>query len=108
MVRSRPADRDAGPGRRRDLLLEGLTDAGFTPYTPEGTYFILADFSELSDLDDREFARKMTAEIGVAAVPPSVFYRERPEEAQKMLRFAFCKEPATLQEASQRLRKLRG
>ena len=50
----------------------------------------------------------MTAKHGVAAVPPSVFYREKPEEAAKMLRFAFCKEPATLLEAGRRLKGVRG
>ena len=96
-----------GYRRRRDLLCDGLAEAGFTPHSPEGTYFVLADFSALSDEDDRTFAHTLTREFGVAAVPPSVFYRERPEEASSLLRFAFCKEPATLEEACRRLRRVR-
>jgi len=93
--------------RKRDLLAEALGDAGFRPFVPEGTYFILADFSALSDEPDREFARTLCRRHGVAAVPPSVFYSERPEEARSLLRFAFCKERATLEEAARRLEKLR-
>jgi N-succinyldiaminopimelate aminotransferase len=96
-------DLRAGYRRRRDLLCEGLDAAGFRPFVPEGTYFILADFSALSDLPDREFARELCARHGVAAVPPSVFYLERPEEACSLLRFAFCKERATLEEGARRL-----
>ena len=40
------------------------------------------------------------------AVPPSVFYDEHPVEARTLLRFAFCKEKATLEEAARRLRRL--
>lgn len=98
---------EEGYRRRRDLLVEALEGAGFHPFTPEGTYFVLADFSQLSEASDVEFARTLTTEHGVAAVPPSVFYQEKPEEASKLLRFAFCKEPETLEEAARRLRKIR-
>jgi N-succinyldiaminopimelate aminotransferase len=94
--------------RRRDLLAESLETAGFRPLLPEGTYFILADFSALSGEPDRAFARTLCEKHGVAAVPPSVFYTERPEEARSLLRFAFCKERATLEEAARRLARIRG
>ncbi len=100
-------DLRTGYRRRRDLLVEALSSAGFRPIVPEGTYFVLADFSEISDQSDREFARTLTEKHGVAAVPPSVFYSEHPEEARSLLRFAFCKERATLEEAARRLRRIR-
>lgn len=91
---------------RRGFLLETLVAAGFKPAAAEGTYFVLADFSALSSLDDRAFARDLTARVGVAAIPPSPFYREHPEEGRKLLRFAFCKRMETLQAAAERLRRM--
>jgi methionine aminotransferase len=70
-----------------------------------GTYFQLADYSAISDANDVEFARWLTSEHGVAPIPISVFYREaRPE--QRIVRFCFAKENATLEAAAQRLMRL--
>lgn len=93
--------------RRRDLLLDAVRAAGFRPAVPEGTYFILADFSGLSRDDDRAFARELTARHGVAVIPPSVFYARRPEEGRRLLRFAFCKQEETLRAAASKLAGLR-
>lgn len=93
---------------RRDLLLHTLRRAGFRPSVPQGTYFILADFSDLSEADDRTFARELIEKAGVAALPPSPFYEARPEEGRRLLRFAFCKKTETLQEAASRLERWRG
>lgn len=91
---------------RRDFLASALTAAGFDVHLPRGTYFILAGYSRLSDLDDIAYSRKLVETIGVAAIPPSVFYPRHPELAGRMLRFAFCKKRETLEEAAERLRKL--
>jgi len=91
---------------RRHVLVEALTEAGFTFSVPEGAYYILADFSELSDLDDVTFAKWMTQEIGVATVPGSSFY-SRKEDGRSFVRFAFCKKQETLDQAAERLSKLR-
>ncbi|MCA8959384.1 MAG: aminotransferase class I/II-fold pyridoxal phosphate-dependent enzyme [Planctomycetes bacterium] len=88
-------------GERRALLIEALTDTGFVPIAPEGTYFILAGFRGLSDEDDQTFAERWVRECGVAAIPPSVFYSARPERG--LLRFAFCKRRETLEEAARRM-----
>jgi aminotransferase len=73
---------------------------------PEGAYYILADFSELSDMDDVSFAKWMAEEIGVAAVPGSSFYHHR-ELGKSLIRFAFCKRIDTLKRAADRLAKVR-
>ncbi|MBI4422028.1 MAG: aminotransferase class I/II-fold pyridoxal phosphate-dependent enzyme, partial [Gemmatimonadetes bacterium] len=91
---------------RRDLVYEGLCDAGFKCQSPEGAYYILADFSDLSDLPDDEFARWLTAEVGVATVPGSSFY-SRPELGRTLIRFAFCKTQPLLEEAVRRLAAVR-
>ncbi len=92
---------------RRDFLAAVLTDAGFRVTVPRGTYFIMAEFGGLSDVDDRAFARQLVVECKVAAIPPSVFYASRPEEGRRFLRFAFCKRMQTLRAAADRLRARR-
>ncbi len=88
---------------RRDILLGGLRDAGFACAPPEGAYYIMADFSALSDLDDVAFSTFMARECGVAPVPGSSFY-SRPGRGATLVRFAFCKHAGTLEKASARLR----
>ncbi len=90
--------------RRRDTLVEILRGAGFAPAVPQGTYFIIADFSALSDLDDRAFAVELIKTKKVAAIPPSVFYEKDKAAARHLLRFAFCKTDATLDQARAQLR----
>lgn len=100
-------DLQAEYAQRRAFLLDVLTDAGFTPSPPQGTYFVLASYERLSDADDRTFARELVEKHGVAVIPPSVFYAAAPEEGRRLLRFAFCKKQQTLENAAERLRKLR-
>ena len=90
---------------RRAVLVEALSEAGFGFAVPEGAYYILADFSKLSDKDDVEFAKWMTKEVGVATVPGSSFYHDR-KLGSSMVRFAFCKKFETLQRAARRLATL--
>ncbi len=91
---------------RRDLLCQALVQAGFGCAPPEGAYYVLADFSALSDLDDVAFATWMVEEVGVAAVPGSSFFRE-PTRGRRLVRFAFCKTDDVLREAAQRLASVR-
>ena len=88
--------------RRRDLLHTAVVQAGFTAVAPEGAYYILADFSALSDLDDTAFAHWLAAERGVAPVPGSSFF-SRPELGRRYVRFVFCKTDDLLTEAAARL-----
>ncbi|MGQ0560900.1 MAG: pyridoxal phosphate-dependent aminotransferase [Gemmatimonadota bacterium] len=95
---------------RRDVLYAGLIDAGFRCSPPAGAYYILADFSDLSDRADVDYAKWLTrgghSEAGgVASVPGSSFYHE-PGLGKHLIRFAFCKQLATLQAAAERLRDI--
>ena len=92
--------------RRRDILCAGLLKAGFKCRPPQGAYYVMADFSGLSDLPDDKFAEWLTIEHGVASVPGSSFY-SRPELGRKYVRFAFCKTEDMLQQAVERLQRLR-
>jgi N-succinyldiaminopimelate aminotransferase len=91
---------------RRNHLCGVLQEVGFDVALAQGTYFLIAAFDRLSHQDDRSFARAMIESIGVAAIPPSVFYSAHPEEGRRLLRFAFCKQPETLERAAVRLRQL--
>jgi N-succinyldiaminopimelate aminotransferase len=88
---------------RRQILLSALTAAGFRAAVPRGTYFVLASFAGLLDGSDHEVARRLTETIGVAAIPPSGFYRAAPQEGTQLLRFSFCKRTETLRQAAERL-----
>ncbi len=92
---------------RRDLLAEGLDRLGFGVYTPEGTYFLLADHRPFGFPDDVAFVNHLIEEVGVAAIPPSVFYND-PADGAELVRFAFCKSESTLRTALKRMEGLRG
>ena len=92
--------------RRRDILCAGLVTAGFKCRPPQGAYYVMADFSGLSELPDAEFAKWLTIEHGVASVPGSSFY-SRPELGRTQVRFAFCKTEDMLHQAVERLQRVR-
>jgi N-succinyldiaminopimelate aminotransferase len=94
----------AGLQAQRDLLVAGLRDAGFGVLTPEGTYFVTADITPLGGTDGVEFCRALPERSGVVAVPTQVFY-DHEDAGRRLVRFAFCKRPAVLNEAVARLRK---
>ena len=89
---------------RRDLLVSALQEAGFRCTAPQGAYYILADFSPLSDEDDVAFSLTLTTKAGVTPVPGSSFF-STPERGAHLVRFAFCKQQPTLDEAAERLRR---
>lgn len=90
---------------RRDHLVAALRDVGLEVAVPAGTYFVLADFSRAwPDGDDHAFARHLTTNVGVACIPPTVFYAADAAAGRRLARFAFCKRTATLDEAAGRLR----
>ena len=88
---------------RREALYRGLAEAGFRCEKPQGAYYMLADFSALSDEPDDVFSRRLTRDAGVAPVPGSSFYSD-PELRRSLVRFAFCKRAETLEVAGERLR----
>ena len=96
---------------KREILLSALNDVGFPPVTPQGSYFILVDTTDLDaplptdDLRDVQICRWLTKEIGVTAIPPSAFYNaEHGHLAANVARFCFCKTDAILEAAATRLR----
>ncbi len=95
----------------REYLGKSLELLGFKVFWPAGTYFIMADHSQVSrrmgidPVDDAAFCRKLTADVGVAAIPPAGFYDNK-QWGRPLARFAFCKKMETLKSAVERLQKL--
>ena len=91
---------------RRDLLADGLADLGFEVHRPAGTYFVTTDIRPLGHTDGIEFCRMLPERAGVVAIPHQVFY-DNTESGRPLVRWAFCKQPEVLEEALDRLQKLR-
>jgi methionine aminotransferase len=90
--------------RKRDLFRAGLAKTRFKLLPSEGSYFQCVDISDVSDLNEAEFCKWLTTEIGVAAIPLSAFYGDGFD--QRVVRFCFAKKDETLHAALERLAKL--
>ena len=90
--------------QKRDLFLKLMEESRFSALPCAGTYFQMMDYGAITDEPDTDFARRMTIEHGVAAIPPSVFYHDRQDH--KVLRFCFAKQDKTLEKAAQILCKI--
>jgi len=89
---------------KRTRMLSALKDAGLTPTTPAGAYYVLADATSLKGKTAAEKARNLLAATGVASVAGSAFFR--PGRGENLLRFCFAKKDHDLDEACNRLRRL--
>ncbi len=90
--------------RKRDLFRAGLAGSRLRLLPSEGSYFQCLDISAVSDLGEADFCQWLTAEVGVAAIPLSAFYGDGFD--QRVVRFCFAKQDATLHAALQRLKAL--
>lgn len=86
----------------RDYLANGLARLGFRPLHAQGTYFLTTDISALRfNGSDVDFCKHITEQARVAAIPLSVFFSG--DAPQNLVRFAFCKQRAVLEDAVSRL-----
>jgi N-succinyldiaminopimelate aminotransferase len=83
---------------KRDRICAGLEAAGLEPLSPAGTYFVNARV----DGDGAAFCRELPERAGVVAIPTSVFYDDA-EAGRSLVRFAFCKRGAVIDDAAARL-----
>jgi methionine transaminase len=90
--------------RKRDLFRDGLQQTRFRLLPSDGTYFQCVDYTAISSMPEAEFAKWLTGEIGVAAIPVSAFYHQPRESG--VVRFCFAKKDETLQRALGRLAAL--
>ena len=84
--------------QQRDLFLSLIQNSRFKPLPCKGTYFQMLSYAAISDEPDVAFARRLTTEHKVAAIPPSVFYSNRDDH--KVLRFCFAKKDDTIEAAA--------
>ena len=90
---------------RRDRFASLMAASRFRLKPSAGTYFQLVDYADLSELPDVEYAEHLTRAIGVAAIPVSVFSVTNPP-GERLLRFCFAKDDATLVAAAGRLARI--
>ena len=90
--------------RKRDLFRTGLASSRFRLLPSDGTYFQCVDYSAISSLGEAEFAKWLTSEVGVAAIPVSAFYNQPKESG--IVRFCFAKKDETLRNALSKLASL--
>ncbi len=89
---------------RRDYFKQLMQQTRFTLQESYGSYFICGTYERISDEADKDFATRITKEHGVATIPVSAFYQDGKDD--KVIRFCFSKERATLEQAVERLMKL--
>jgi len=96
--------------QKRDVLAKALKSSRFNILPSKGTYFLLLDYSAISELSDTEFCHWLTKEVGVAAIPLSPFYQadeqERYHQKNKVIRLCFAKNDDTLLKAAEILCQL--
>ena len=90
--------------QKRDHFRELIQGSRFKLLPSQGTYFQLADYSEISTQDDVDFCKELVVKHGVAAIPVSVFREDKKQ--QKLIRFCFAKDGETLKQAAERLCKI--
>jgi methionine aminotransferase len=90
--------------RKRDLFSRSLEGSKFNVLPSKGTYFMLLDYSKISNEKDVDFADRLTIENRIASIPLSVFNENDLDE--KVLRFCFAKKDDTVKKAAEILNKI--
>ena len=85
--------------QKRDTFNQLISSSRLTFTPSSGTYFQCVDYSEISDLPDREFINWLCQDKKLAAIPLSPFYDKAPEDS-RIIRFCFCKDDSTLEQAA--------
>lgn len=88
---------------KRDRFIQGLEGTGLRVLPCEATYFVLTDYSALSDAPDVDFAKQLIVDTGVASIPISTLY-DQPVD-RRIVRFCFAKREETLDQAIGRLQR---
>ncbi len=89
---------------KRDLLLQGLDSLGIAHTVPQGAYYVMLDISEYGYESDMDFCEQLAEKVGVGAVPGSSFFRE---PVNHLIRLHFAKQESTLEEALNRLQRMK-
>ena len=90
---------------RRDALIAGLDELGFSVAAPDGAYYVMAGIDRFGFPDDVRFARHLVEAMAVATVPASSFFHD-PALGRRHVRFSFPKRMETLRRGLEALRPL--
>lgn len=91
--------------QKRDYFQRLMSASPFKLLPSKGSYFQCCSFDGLSEESDKEFAIRLTKEIGVTSIPVSAFYQNGKDD--KVIRFCFCKKEETIEKAVERLVKFK-
>lgn len=94
---------------KKDYLSNQLRiNTPLTPYSSEGSFFLLASYADYSDLNEYDFCHWLTTKHRVTAIPLSAFYCSPTANTSnnKLIRLCFAKNTNTLDEAIARLKCL--
>lgn len=85
--------------QKRDVFLDLIQESRFKITPSKGTYFQVLDFSDITDENDVDFAKRLTINHKLASIPMSVFNEDKTDH--KVLRFCFAKTEETLKQAAE-------
>lgn len=93
---------------KRDFLTAGLRETRFKVLPSPGTFFLLADYSQIAQTSEADFSIWLTKEHGVTVIPVSAFYQDPQAAASnhKLVRFCFAKKQETLAQAIEKLKRV--
>jgi N-succinyldiaminopimelate aminotransferase len=91
---------------KRDLLVDGLRTLELDVFAPEATYFVTTDVRAYGHEDAMAFCLALPERAGVVAIPSQVFYDDQ-DEGRHMVRWAFCKDRAVIEQGIERLQSAR-
>ncbi|MEL7021975.1 MAG: methionine aminotransferase [Bacteroidota bacterium] len=90
--------------QKRDFFAQAMQHSRLRPIASAGTYYQLFDYTDVSEEPDVAFAKRLTTEYGVAAIPVSVFYSSGRD--QHVIRLCYAKTAATLAKAGELLQRV--
>lgn len=88
--------------QRRDVLVSGLTDLGFTVAKPNGAFYVFAKLPASQGTDDVAFAQRLVDEVKVATIPGAYFGAG----GAGYLRLSYATSMDNIKEALQRIGKM--
>ena len=84
---------------KQQFLANKLVNTAFKLMPCSGTYFQVIDISQVTDMNDVDYAIWLTKEKGLATIPLSVFYTD--QAPKNYLRLCFAKDDDTLTKAGE-------
>ena len=87
--------------KKRDLFRNQIKKSKFKLLPCKGTYFQLMNYSEVTEMNDKDFAEYLTKEKGIAVIPVSPFYSNGSSEY--IIRICFAKKDDVLIKAANKL-----